>query len=132
MHLNLDVIIQEKNKTKIMAFKMKAGKEGPMKKNFPAAFKVDLPEVEVKAKAPRVAVLKRGFIYKDGEYFEEARDPSLAPKKVNMADAITMKPKSQVKTDGTTLKAMTGGVTTSMNDEINDVVIPTKRKTKEN
>ena len=39
MHLNLDVVIQEKNKTKIMAFKMKAGKEGPMMKNFPAAFK---------------------------------------------------------------------------------------------
>jgi hypothetical protein len=115
-----------------MAFKMKSGKEGPMKKNFPAAFKVDLPEVEVKAKAPRVAVLKKGFIYKDGEYFKEASDPSLEPKKVNMADAIKMKLKSQVKKGGTTLNAMTGGVKTSMNDEINDVVIPTKRKTKEN
>ena len=131
MHLNLDVIIQEKNKTKIMAFKMKAGKEGPMKKNFPAAFKVDLDEVTVTAKEPRVAVLKQGFIYKDGEYFQEASDPSLEPKKVNMADAIKMKRKSNVKTGGTTLNAMTGGVKTSMNDEINDVVIPTKRKTKE-
>jgi hypothetical protein len=43
-----------------------------------------------------------------------------------------MKLKSQVKKGGTTLNAMTGGVKTSMNDEINDVVIPTKRKTKEN
>ena len=78
-----------------MAFKMKAGKEGPMKKNFPAAFKVDLNEVTVTAKAPKVAVLKPGFIYKDGEYFKEARDPSLSPEKVNMADAIKMKLKSQ-------------------------------------
>jgi|TARA_R100000084_G_C4640127_1_gene143355 seryl-tRNA synthetase len=28
-----------------MAFKMKAGKEGPMRKNFPAAFKQDLEEM---------------------------------------------------------------------------------------
>tara|TARA_R100001198_G_scaffold12370_1_gene5301 strand:- start:169 stop:516 length:348 start_codon:yes stop_codon:yes gene_type:complete len=115
-----------------MAFKMKAGKEGPMKKNFPAAFKVDLDEVTVTAKAPRVAVLKQGYILKDGKYYKESKDPSLEPTKVNMADAIEMKRKSNVKTGGTTLDAMTGGVKTSMNDEINDVVIPTKRKTKEN
>lgn len=28
-----------------MAFKMKAGKEGPMRKNFPAAFKQDLKKI---------------------------------------------------------------------------------------
>jgi len=28
-----------------MAFKMKAGKEGPMRKNFPAAFKQDLEKI---------------------------------------------------------------------------------------
>ena len=31
-----------------MAFKMKAGKEGPMKKNFPSVFKKDPPFVEEK------------------------------------------------------------------------------------
>jgi|TARA_B110000879_G_C11074238_1_gene472009 hypothetical protein len=35
-----------------MAFKMKAGSEGPMKKNYPAAFKKDLPGVTVTAKNP--------------------------------------------------------------------------------
>jgi len=116
-----------------MAFKMKAGKEGPMKKNFPAAFKVDLNEVTVTAKAPKVAVLKPGFIYKDGEYFKEARDPSLSPEKVNMADAIKMKFKSQVKTGGRFLTSQSiGGKMTGTDKDINDFVIPTKRKTKEN
>ena len=133
MHLDLDVIIQEKNKTKIMAFKMKAGKEGPMKKNFPAAFKVDLGEVTIEAKAPRVAVLKPGFIYKDGKYYKEARDPSLSPEKVNMADAIKLKPKAAVKTGGRFLTSQAiGGKMTGMGEDINDFVIPTKRKTKEN
>jgi len=132
MHLNLDVIIQEKNKTKIMAFKMKAGKEGPMKKNFPAAFKVDLDEVTVEAKAPRVAVLKPGFIYKDGKYYKESMDPSLEPTKVNMADAIKMKPKAAVKTGGRFLTSQAiGGKMTGMSKDINDFVIPTKRKTEE-
>ena len=133
MHLNLDVVIQEKNKTKIMAFKMKAGKEGPMKKNFPAAFKVDLDEVTVEAKAPRVAVLKPGFIYKDGKYYKESRDPTLEPKKVNMADATKLKPKAAVKTGGRFLTSQAiGGKMTGMDKDIKDFVIPTKRKTKEN
>ena len=116
-----------------MAFKLKAGKEGPMKKNFPSVFKKDISEVTITARAPRVAVLKPGFIYKDGKYYKEARDPSLSPEKVNMADAITMKRKSNVKTGGRFLTSQSiGGKMTGMDKDINDFVIPTKRKTKEN
>ena len=119
-----------------MAFKMKnpsvmkmakeagSGKASAMKKN--------IPEVTVEAKAPRVAVLKPGFIYKDGEYFKEARDPSLSPRKVKMADAIKMKPKAAVKTGGRFLTSQAiGGKMTGMDKDVNDFVIPTTRKTKE-
>ena len=38
-----------------MAFKMKAGKEGPMKKNFPAAFKNKEDREAVKARLEKMA-----------------------------------------------------------------------------
>tara|TARA_R100000329_G_scaffold115623_1_gene95036 strand:- start:495 stop:1052 length:558 start_codon:yes stop_codon:yes gene_type:complete len=82
-----------------MAFKMKAGKEGPMKKNFPSVFKKDLPQVTVKDKEARKLVLKKGYMEKDGKYFEKPMDPSFAPKQVSKSEAVRVKRKSQVKTD---------------------------------
>ena len=35
-------------------FKMKAGKEGPMKKNFPSAFKQDQESVQDNTRTPKV------------------------------------------------------------------------------
>ena len=50
-----------------------------------------------------------------------------------MADAIKMKPKAAVKTGGRFLTSQAiGGKMTGMDKDINDFVIPTKRKTKEN
>ena len=113
-----------------MAFKMKAGAGGPMKKNFPSAFKADIPEVTVEAKEDRVAVLKPGYIYKDNKFYEEGDDPSYSPTEVDAKDAVEGKRKSRVKTGGRTLEAMTGGVKSSLlDDDIDDVVVGTKRKT---
>jgi len=94
-----------------MAFKMKAGKEGPMKKNFPAAFKKDLPQVTVKDKETRTLVLKKGYMEKDGKYFLKPSDPSFAPKQVSKSEAVSIKRKSQVKTD----KSITGADTVVSN-----------------
>tara|TARA_R110002012_G_scaffold146470_1_gene304749 strand:+ start:718 stop:975 length:258 start_codon:yes stop_codon:yes gene_type:complete len=63
-----------------MAFKMKAGKKGPMYKNFPSAFKADIPEVTVEDKKPKTThtdlKLKRGYLEKDGKYYNKPMDPS--------------------------------------------------------
>jgi hypothetical protein len=39
-------------------FKMKAGKEGPMKKNFPSAFKQDQESVQDNTRTPKVKEAK--------------------------------------------------------------------------
>ena len=103
-----------------MAFKMKSGKEGPMKKNFPSVFKKDLPQVTVKDKETRKLVLKKGYIEKDGKYFEKPMDPSFAPKQVSKSEAVSVKRKSQVKTD----KSISGADTVVSKEAV--------RKTKEN
>ena len=114
-----------------MAFKMKAGKKGPMYKNFPSAFKADIPEVTVEAKEDRVAVLKPGYIYKDNKYYKEGDDPSYSPREVSAGDAVQGKRKSRVKTGGRTLKAVTGGVKTSLLDkDVDDVVVGRKKGAK--
>ena len=89
-----------------MAFKMKAGKEGPMKKNFPAAFKKDLPEVTVKDYEARVKILNPGYIKKDGKYYKKPMDPSFAIGKdseVSPQEALSFKRKSNVGKDDNVL-----------------------------
>ena len=94
-----------------MAFKMKAGKEGPMKKNFPSVFKKDLPQVTIKDKETRVLALKKGYMMKDGKYYLKPSDPTFVPKQVPKSEAVSVKRKSQVKTD----KSITGADTVVSN-----------------
>ena len=71
-----------------MAFKMKAGKKGPMYKNFRSAFKANIPEVTVKDKKPETTLeLNKGYFEKDGEYFMKPDDPLYVPKKVSKNEA---------------------------------------------
>ena len=81
-----------------MAFKMKAGAGGPMKKNFPSAFKADSPA----DKELRALVLNKGYAKKDGKYYRKPKDPTFAiytPKnEVSMNEATTVKRKSHVRT----------------------------------
>ena len=83
-----------------MAFKMKAGKEGPMKKNFASAFKKDIPEVTVKDKEARALVLNTGYARKDGKYYRKPKDQSVViytpSNEVSMSEATTVKRKSRV------------------------------------
>ena len=82
-----------------MAFKLKAGKEGPMKKNFPSVFKKDLPEVTVKDYEARVRILNPGYIKKGGKYYKEPMDPSFAitqDSEVSPQEALSFKRKSNV------------------------------------
>ena len=69
-----------------MAFKMKAGKEGPMKKNFPSVFKKDLPEINIEAsdedytepfvrEFPDAPVIQAGKIGKDQMHLVGGNDP---------------------------------------------------------
>ena len=71
-----------------MAFKMKAGKEGPMKKNFPSVFKKDLPEINIEAydedytepfvkEFPSAPVIKEGKIGKGQFHTVRGNDPRL-------------------------------------------------------
>ena len=71
-----------------MAFKMKAGKEGPMKKNFPSVFKKDLPEITIEAsdedytepfvrEFPTAPVIKAGKIGKGQFHTVRGSDPKL-------------------------------------------------------
>ena len=91
-----------------MAFKMKAGKEGPMKKNFPAAFKKEsksntLPEVTVKDYETRARVLKKGYLEKGGKYYKKPMDPSFyafgKDNEVPASEALDFKRKSRVSPD---------------------------------
>ena len=83
-----------------MAFKMKAGKEGPMKKNFSSAFKADIPEVTVTDKEKREVVVKSGYLEKDGKYYHRPKDQSVNPyrsnNRVSAKEALTVKRKSQL------------------------------------
>ena len=90
-----------------MAFKMKAGAGGPMKKNFPSAFKADIPEVTVEALEPRVPQLRKGYIEKDGKYYREQREKETGGKKINpytqpvsAKEALVAVRKSQARTTG--------------------------------
>ena len=69
-----------------MAFKMKAGKEGPMKKNFPSVFKKDLPEISIEAsdtdytepfvkEFPTAPVITAGKFGKDQMHLVGGNDP---------------------------------------------------------
>ena len=83
-----------------MAFKMKAGKEGPMKKNFPSVFKKDLPEVTVKDYEARVRILNPGYLEKGGKYYKKPMDPSFyafgKDNEVSPQEALSFKRKSNV------------------------------------
>jgi|TARA_R100000030_G_C3174796_1_gene104284 hypothetical protein len=70
-----------------MAFKMKAGKEGPMKKNFPSVFKKDLPEITIESydedysepfvrEFPHAPVIQAGKIGKDQFHIVRGDDPT--------------------------------------------------------
>ena len=79
-----------------MAFKMKAGKEGPMKKNFPAAFKDEkyttktvaeggsrIPVVDIEEKKPRkirvLTTLKPNFVEYKGKYYRSKMGKGFLP-----------------------------------------------------
>ena len=83
-----------------MAFKMKAGKKGPMYKNFPSAFKADIPEVTVTDKEKREVVVKSGYLEKDGKYYHRPKDRSINPyfrqNEASAKEALTVKRKSRL------------------------------------
>ena len=82
-----------------MAFKMKAGKEGPMKKNFPSVFKKEeesmyttknvaeggsrLPVVDIEEKKPRkirvLTTLKPNFVEYKGKYYRSKMGKGFLP-----------------------------------------------------
>ena len=82
-----------------MAFKMKAGKEGPMMKNFPAAFKVEeesmyttknvgeggtrIPAVNIEEKKSKkikvLTTLKPNFVEYKGKYYRSKMGKGFVP-----------------------------------------------------
>ena len=88
-----------------MAFKMKAGKEGPMKKNFPSVFKKEsksntLPEVTISDYEARVKILNPGYLTKGGKYYKKPMDPTFyafgKDNEVSPQEALSFKRKSNV------------------------------------
>ena len=118
-----------------MAFKMKAGKEGPMMKNFPGAFKAEkyttktvaeggtrIPAVNIEEKKPRkirvATTLKPGIVEYKGKYYKSRTG--------NVPTDLDIKsfPKNEVsKQDAFNYKTVTP-------EELKK--IRSKRKTKEN
>ena len=86
-----------------MAFKMKAGKEGPMKKNFPSAFKQDeqgwkhyFEEKENEAKRDSIRLSKSGGV-KFKDLSKEEKQKSLT--KMNQLYNAKFAPKGKSGTD---------------------------------
>ena len=59
-----------------MAFKLKAGKEGPMMKNFPAAFKA---EKYTTKKIKVLTTLKPNFVEYKGKYYKSKMGKGFVP-----------------------------------------------------
>ena len=95
-----------------MAFKMKAGKEGPMMKNFPGAFKAEkyttktvaeggtrIPAVNIEEKKPRkirvLTTLKPNFVEYQGKYYRSNMGkgfvPGVGSKPVSKQEAFNSK-----------------------------------------
>ena len=85
-----------------MAFKMKAGKEGPMKKNFPGAFKqqntVELADGQSQAKATEAGIMVKGPGGKVSKYGVD--DPGYAGAKQAYIDAGGESPYTQINQAG--------------------------------